>query len=501
MASQYTSLVSPKVSKFNEMREMREMVVMLLRGDMRTLNSLALASRLWKADVQKVIFRDITLSFTQRRSAHDFVRALVTSTDRSLHTSFYYNIRTLTLKGSPEPPTRWYGNHEMRQPNLSVNEICTIVGCLTRLVKLRLRYLIVDGPREDLSSPRLTAGEDQQIEVRLNRIRITSSALYTLLKYTKVRELVTFRINVQGPLAELQPDMLAYAHTLTLCRKDMPQRQVAQHHWTCKEDRVAQDYLPSDEDWVTKMYEVASSAALTTLGVSCNLKSGDEWVKLKQWLPIMGANLEELHLNCSETTVGSVQRSTFQEDVFACLILMLPTGVRRERWIEDDRVFDTCDNRMQLRDACRSLRAVTLVLSIDQEGARASPHGGRRVVEDTDTFVMWIFASRLLEAAPPTLDSITISLRSHDQFNFRYVLPMDTTLRMVPWDRWRNTLLRLPLLQELIFVVPATDVDQDFDVYNPSYSRPEREFDWKWMDHLHALLEAKGVARPSRSRK
>lgn len=216
--------------------------------------------------------------------------------------------------------------------------------------------------------------------------------------------------------------------------------------------------------------------------------------KLNEWLPIMGANLQELHLDCSETTVDSVQWSTFKENVLVCLVLMFPTDVRREQWFENDRVFDACDCRMQLRDACPSLRVLTLELSVDQErvgpAGNATSHTIRRAVKNTDTFVMWIWASRLLEAAPPTLTSITIVLCCHDEFNFRLVFPLDTTLRVVPWARWRNALDGLPLLRQRAFVV------QDLGFCQPGYPIPKREFDWDWTDHLYAFLEEKGIFPP-----
>ncbi|THH23200.1 hypothetical protein EUX98_g7976 [Antrodiella citrinella] len=386
-------------------------VVALLCEDMRALNSLTTVSRLWKEDVQEVIFQGITLSFTQRRSAHDFITACVGSIRRDRHTAFSANIHTLTVLGSHFPLTREYSNHEIHQPNLSVNDICTVVTFCRNLENLQIGYCVVDDLDVNAFFPGWHHCKSRSIKVHLNRCHFTSSALYTLLKFTRVRELIMFGINVEAPLENIQPDMLAHTYKLSLSRVNVAERPVTEAHQF------------GQEDWVSKMYKVASPRTLTALTVQCSLKSVVEMWQLKMMLPIMGANLRELWIDFFQTDVESVKADMI-----------------REQWIEEDTVFPECRVPMQLKKMCQSLHSLTLSLSIDQE----QPHpadtvgtlsGERRVVEDTNTFVMWIFALRLLEAAPPTLMSITISLCSHGEFNFRYVLPMDTTLRMVPWDR------------------------------------------------------------------
>lgn len=193
---------------------------------------------------------------------------------------------------------------------------------------------------------------------------------------------------------------------------------------------------------------------------------------------------------------------------------------------EEGTVFPECVDAWDLTRWCPSLQELTLSLTVNEEPADlAALHGNDYANLLRDTYKTWNQALRVIKSAPSTLTSLTIfiqfqyykeDLRSSHTNGVQggntltrflaqtenppdMVLPRDTTLRVVRWDRWGQALTSLPELRRVVFrkyqsvrcpegMSVAWDAQTRLVRESP---RPDRVSDWEWEHHFTALVEEK----------
>ncbi|THH19025.1 hypothetical protein EUX98_g8853 [Antrodiella citrinella] len=426
--------------------ELRLDIALYLKEDYLSLKQLSCVSREWLDSARIPLFEKFTL-FTNTKTLKKLLRFL----RGTPHLARY--IRTLSVDRRIEFEV------ERLPPKMRIEDLLTAVTLLPNLRELALLSCTVLDPRTD---PVVDIGsappKPRPCKLTLSDSHIHQCAFAELFRSLTVIDFSATRLFVPG-LEPIPTTFFLATQTINLGPwMGVASFKEVEHN---RRQPLMANILDACPDTSTKV------------DVACNLRDVGEVDAMYRFLEKKGRHIENLRLDFSKTRKEFIKNNS-------PLRGSGPDGF--------GRMFRECDRMIQLSDCCPSLRTLEIYLPVSSETTWPFTLQER----ETDSFVVWRYALRMLASAPRTLTSIAIDVLV--TFDVEQQIIDRSTIPLVDWEKWAQVLREFKDLKRLSFgwqhvmYVPMRYVRKEFDLLQ---SGREDDLCSHWMEAFRDYVTEK----------